>query len=129
MVRNLMQRKGATLLCVILAALPLLVACGGTTASQPEGQEVKVSLNDQQIELPASLGSGMTTFTVTNTGTAPHSFGITGPSGDLQLDKALAPGETGTLKVALDTGTYRVYSPASEMQVALVVTAQAVSKG
>jgi hypothetical protein len=136
MVRNFnsLQRNGAALLFVVLlAALPLVVGCGGTKGSQPEGQEIKVSVNDQQIEMPTSLAAGLTTFTVTNTGSITHSFGITGPSGDLQLEKPLEPGETGTLKVGLDTGTYRVFSPdpnaVSTMQVALVVVPSTESKG
>jgi hypothetical protein len=47
-------------------------------------------------------------------GTHEHSFGITGPGGDVTLEKALKPGETGSLDRALDSGTYRVYCPADQ---------------
>jgi hypothetical protein len=55
-----------------------------------------------------------------------HSFGIVGPAGDKMLDEALKPGETAELDMALEPGTYRVYSPIDEshgktMQLALHV--------
>jgi len=133
MVRTIQQRKSFLALCVILAALPLLAGCGTQAGSQPEGREVKVSINDQAIELPDGLSAGMTTFTVTNTGSMPHGFAITGPTGEMKLEKILAPGESGTLKVGLDTGTYRVYSPtpnaAGTMEIALVVQPPAEGRG
>ena len=130
MVRNGKHGYGGTLLLVILAALPLLVGCGGTKASsQPEGQTVQVSVNDQRIEMPAALKPGVTTFTVVNTGTSTHNLAITGPAGEVKLEKALEPGQTGTLKVSLDAGTYRVYSPQADptatVQIALVVRPEA----
>lgn len=96
----------------ILAVLPLLVACGAKKEEAPPvAQRVQVSLSDSAIEMPPSIPSGKTLFTVTNTGKQEHSFGITGPAGDKVLEKALQPGESGTLELQLDNGTYRVYCP------------------
>jgi uncharacterized cupredoxin-like copper-binding protein len=112
-------------LAALVAALSLFVACGSSETAS-EAQTVTVHVTDQGIEMPASLPSGMTTFQVTNAGTREHSFGITGPGGDQTLDKALKPGETASLDMALDSGTYRIYSPVDQshgkpMQLALNV--------
>lgn len=112
MFRKGTKRVGLGLVGAILAGLPLLVACGG---KQPEAQQVsqkvQVNLSDKSIEMPPSLPAGLTTFTVTNTGRHDHSFGITGPTGDKMLEKALKPGESGSLELHLDNGTYRIYCP------------------
>ena len=122
--RNLVGAFARLLLCAaLLTTLPLLTACGGNGGNGVEPQTVQVQLTDQQIQMPPSLPSGMTTFEVKNTGSLEHSFGVTGPAGDKMLDKPLKPGETAELEMDLGTGTYRVYSPGdSSMQVALNVT-------
>ena len=109
-----------------LCTLPLLTAaCGGKQDAVP-ANAVQVVVTDSRIELPSSLPSGATTFEVINAGHQPHSFAVTGPAGDTALDKPLQPGETGTLKLNLDAGTYRIYTPVDlsqgePMQVALNV--------
>ena len=126
--RNLVGAFARLLLCAaLLTTLPLLTACGGNPGNGAQEQTVQVQLTDQQIQMPASLPSGMTTFEVKNTGSIEHSFGVTGPAGDKVLDKPLKPGETAELEMDLGTGTYRVYSPGDQsnghaMQVALKVT-------
>ncbi len=127
MISNERNRTGAfmrLLLCAaLLTALPLVTACGHNENAGPGDQAVQVQVNDQQIQMPASLPSGMTTFEVTNTGSLEHSFGIAGPAGDKVLDEPLKPGETAELEMELGTGTYRVYCPGDRaMQVALNVT-------
>ena len=125
--RNPVGAFARLLLCAaLLTTLPLLAACGGN-GNGAQAQTVQVQLTDQQIRMPASLPSGMTTFEVKNTGTIEHSFGVTGPAGDKVLDKPLKPGEAAELEMDLGTGTYRVYSPGDQsnghpMQVALNVT-------
>jgi uncharacterized cupredoxin-like copper-binding protein len=115
------------LLAALVAALSLFVACGSSeNGTAADAQTVAVHLTDHGIEMPASLPSGMTTFEVTNAGSHEHSFGITGPGGDQTLEKALQPGETASLDMALDSGTYRIYSPVDQshgtpMQIALNV--------
>lgn len=116
----------AALLCAaLLAGLPFLTACGGSKTAAPEARMVQVQITDQGIQMPASLPSGVTTFQVSNSGSSEHSFGITGPSGDMKLDAPLKPGESASLDMVLDSGTYRVYSPVdpgqSSMQMALNV--------
>jgi hypothetical protein len=120
----------------MLAVLPLLAACGNKEPEvAPAAQQVQVSVSDRSIEMPPSVSAGKTLFTVTNTGKDEHSFGITGPAGDKVLEKALQPGESGTLELQLDDGTYRVYCPldqgkAGATQIALDVhSAPQGSKG
>ena len=125
MKRNGTKLTSAMLLCVaLLAGLPFFIACGGGRPEQ-EAQVVQVQVTDNGIEMQNPLPTGLTTFQVTNSGTREHSFGLTGPSGDLKLEEPLKPGETASMEgIVLDTGTYRVYSPLDQgdaMQIALNV--------
>jgi hypothetical protein len=127
------KRTGAALLCAILAVFPFFVACGGGNREANQDQTVQVRVTDEELAMPESLPTGATTFQVTNNGTHEHSFGIVGPAGDLTLDEPLKPGETATLDVDLEAGTYRVYCPVDQshgksMQLALHVVPAAGSQ-
>lgn len=78
--------------------------------------EVEVRLFDRTIEMPASLPEGRTTFVVTNTGDATHSFEVEGRGLEAELERPLQPGETGTLTVELTPGDYTVYCPVGNHQ-------------
>jgi Cupredoxin-like domain len=128
------KRTGAALLCAVLAVFPFFVACGGDTHEAAQDQTVQVRVTDQELAMPGSLPTGATTFEVTNAGSHEHSFGITGPAGDMLLEEPLKPGETATLAMNLEAGTYRVYCPVDEshgksMQLALHVVPAAGSHG
>ena len=136
MTSNRNNRMGAALLCAtLLAGMPLLTACGGGGDKTEEKiQTVNVNVTDHQLEMPTSLPTGPTKFEVTNTGTHEHSFGIVGPHADDTLEAALKPGETGSVELFLESGTYRVYCPVDEnqghtMQVALNVHEETGSTG
>jgi hypothetical protein len=117
--RNASKPISAALLCAaLLAGLPFLIACGGKTVA-PEARTVQVQITDQGIQMPASLPSGVTTFQISNSGSSEHSFGLAGPAGDKKLDEPLKPGESASLDVVLDSGTYRVYSPVDQGQGAM----------
>ncbi len=126
MKRNGNKKTGTTILCAALfVVLPFLMACG-STQQENQLQTVQVRVTDHHIEMPAEVPAGPTTFEVTNTGSSEHSLGITGPAGDQMLETPLKPGESATLEMGLDTGTYRVYCPVEQshggnMQVALHV--------
>ena len=119
------------LLLAVLAAALSLTACGGDSGNAPAAPQeqtvqVQVKVTDDHIQMPTELPSGMAMFEVTNAGTHEHSFGITGPGGDKVLEKNLQPGETETLEMTLDAGTYRIYCPVDQqhgdpMQMALNV--------
>jgi hypothetical protein len=126
------NRRGAVLLfAALLACLPFVIACGDSS-SAIQDHVVQVNVTDQQLQMPESLPTGPTTFQVTNAGNHEHSFGIVGPAGDKTLDKTLKPGESATLDINLDAGTYRVYCPVDEshgkpLQLALHVTPSATA--
>ncbi|MFL6198594.1 MAG: cupredoxin domain-containing protein [Thermoanaerobaculia bacterium] len=117
------------LLLAVLAAALSLTACGGDSGNTPASageQTVQVKVTDDRIQMPTELPAGMAMFEVTNSGTHEHSFGITGPGGDKVLEKTLQPGESETLEMTLDAGTYRIYCPVDQkhgdpMQLALNV--------
>jgi uncharacterized cupredoxin-like copper-binding protein len=128
------NKISTTLLCaVLLAGLPFFAACVGGNADGPEAQLVQVRVTDTGIEMPNPLPTGAAKFEITNAGSHEHSFGITGPAGDITLEKPLKPGETASLdEMFLDTGTYRVYCPVDEkhgesMQIALNVRPDATT--
>jgi uncharacterized cupredoxin-like copper-binding protein len=128
------KRTGAALLCAILAVFPFFIACGGDNHEAIKDQTVQVRVTDQELAMPESLPTGATTFEVTNAGSHEHSFGIAGPAGDMLLEEPLKPGETATLDMNLEAGTYRVYCPVDErhgksMQLALHVVPAAGSPG
>jgi hypothetical protein len=114
---------GRLVLAAALTALPILTACGGSHEQKgPETQTVEVHLKDGAIQMPASLPSGMTTFEVVNEGNQALSFEIEGPAGRKDLP-AMQPGQTASVDMILDPGTYRVHAPENqEMVVALNVT-------
>ena len=124
------NRRGAVLLFAALLACLSFVACGGDSSSSSQDRMVQVNVTDQELQMPETLPTGPTTFQITNAGNHEHSFGIVGPAGDETLDKTLKPGETATLDINLDAGTYRVYCPVDEshgkpLQLALHVTPDA----
>lgn len=96
------------------------VACGvvappsaGTPAASPaaEGNTVEVSLTNFEIGMPSELPAGPTTFQVTNNGDSVHNFEVEGQGIEAVLEQDLQPGESATLEVDLQAGTYEVYCP------------------
>ena len=114
---------------VLLLALPL-AACGGgddevdtvepVTQAPPPMDEgamttarntIEVGLAEYEIDMPASVPAGMTTFSITNKGSMEHSIEIEGQGMEQELATALQPGGSATLDVTLQPGSYRVYCP------------------
>ena len=83
----------------------------GATEEAASGDTVAVSLSEFVIDMPSELPAGPTTFEVTNDGTFPHSFEIEGQGIEEELEANLEPGQSGTLEVDLEPGTYEVYCP------------------
>ncbi|HEU5433385.1 MAG TPA: hypothetical protein VFU81_17095 [Thermomicrobiales bacterium] len=77
----------------------------------PPGAAIDVSLREWEIDMPAKAKAGVVTFTITNDGTKPHSFDLSGNGVEIYLDAPLAPGQTGSLSANLPAGTYTVISP------------------
>jgi len=101
---------GRLVLAAALAAMPILTACGGSQPKGPAAQTVQVHLTEGGIQMPSSVPAGQTTFQVINEGSAAHGFQIEGPGGDKQVP-SVAPGESASLEITLDPGTYRILSP------------------
>ncbi len=103
----------------LLAALLLAAACSGppdtgvegTPNGSPQGEPIEVSLREFRIEMRVQLRDGVKVFVVSNDGQAEHNFVIEGQGIREEFEENLAPGETRTLQMAVQPGTYTVYCP------------------
>ncbi|MDX1582366.1 MAG: hypothetical protein R3338_02085 [Thermoanaerobaculia bacterium] len=85
--------------------------------AEPEveiGHTATAVIDETTIGIEEILEPVQTVFTIRNSGLTEHSFALSGPNGTWQLENFLEPGETGTLEVPLEPGTYRVYDPLDE---------------
>lgn len=114
---------GRIVLTTALAALPILTACGNQPEPKgPQVQTVEVHLKEGAIQMPTTLPSGPTTFEVVNEGNQALSFEIEGPAGQKEVP-SVQPGQSASVDMNLDPGTYRVHSPENQaMVMALNVT-------
>lgn len=78
------------------------------------GGDVQVSLTELSIDMPETLPAGPTTFHVTNDGTTEHNFEVEGQGIEEALAQNLAPGDSATLQVDLEPGTYEIYCPVGD---------------
>lgn len=88
----------------------------GSAAATPvarvePAETVETSLVEWSVDLPAEIEAGRTAFEVSNDGTVRHRFAIEGEGIDAVLEANLQPGETDTLEVDLEPGTYVVSCP------------------
>jgi uncharacterized cupredoxin-like copper-binding protein len=101
-----------------------LLGCGGDdgTESQNEpaaprtsGSAQTVEVSETEFKLTPSdpkVEKGVVDFKVANDGKATHSLEVEGPGGEVELEKELQPGQSGTLEVDLSRdGTYEWYCP------------------
>lgn len=94
-----------------LIALQLGAEGHATPAATPESSTVQVELTEYEIRMPNELPAGATTFEVTNVGSTEHNFEVEGQGIEREFEQNLQPGETKTLEVDLQPGTYEVYCP------------------
>lgn len=101
-----------------------LLGCGSDDGkeSQNEPAASKTSAGAQTVEVSETdfklnpsdpkVEKGVVTFEVTNDGKVAHSLEVEGPAGEVELEKALQPGQSGTLKANLTkAGRYEWYCP------------------
>ena len=101
-----------TILAILAAGLLFLVAPARTSAGESGvDQTVEVRLTEYKIEMPLRLAPGRTLFKVTNVGTMFHRFEIEGRGMEKEIEPGVDAGQTKTLKLDLQTGTYEVYCP------------------
>jgi uncharacterized cupredoxin-like copper-binding protein len=100
-----------------------------TTTSPVPAQTTttEVVLTEYQIEMPTSLSVGSQAFSVTNNGTVEHNFEVEGQGIEERFETNLSPGESQTLQLDLEPGTYEVYCPLDNhrdqgMEIQLTVT-------
>jgi uncharacterized cupredoxin-like copper-binding protein len=110
--------KKVVLLPAGIVSLGLMLACSyalgqeeAATAAYSTTGSVEVKLTEYKIEMPALIGTGATTFNVTNTGNETHGFEIEGNGIEKVLKPRLRKGESGSLQVDLKPGTYKVSCP------------------
>jgi uncharacterized cupredoxin-like copper-binding protein len=86
---------------------------GSTAAATGPGGTVDLSGTDFKFSpSDPKVKSGAVTFVLKNDGQAPHSLEIEDVNGeDKELEGDVAPGQSGTLKVDLQPGTYEFYCP------------------
>ena len=98
-----------------------------TPGATPEANVVQVELTEFEIRMPNELPAGSTTFEVTNIGSIVHNFEVEGQGIEREFEENLQPGETKTMTVDLEAGTYEVYCPVGDhaergMRLELTVT-------
>lgn len=100
---------------LLVAALGLgsglaIGACGDDDAGDSSGQRIDLIVTDTGLdpsEIQASAGE--LRLEVTNDGANPHALVITGDAGEVdRFNEDIEPGESRTLRVTLDPGTYRI---------------------
>lgn len=103
---------------------------GDTVIADPEGLQpdpgamqghdamqddtVDVGLVNFEINMPSTLPAGHTVFRVTNQGTTAHNFELERGDEEHMFPQDLQPGESRTLEVDLEEGTYEVYCPVAD---------------
>jgi hypothetical protein len=107
---------------------------GGTTASPAPAQTItaEVGLTEYAIQMPVSLAAGPQLFRVTNNGASVHNLEVEGLGIEETFESNLSPGETQTMRLDLEPGTYQVYCPVSnhreqgmEMQLSVLTPGRA----
>jgi uncharacterized cupredoxin-like copper-binding protein len=102
-------------------------ADGISISPAPAQTTTEVGLTEYQIEMPTSLPAGSQTFSVTNNGTVEHNFEVEGQGIEEKFETDLSAGETQTMQLNLEPGTYEVYCPVGNhrdqgMEIQLSVT-------
>jgi uncharacterized cupredoxin-like copper-binding protein len=117
---GLSKATAAAGLILILAALS---GCGtpqpGRERAEDAQQElgdtipntVMVRLSEHQIDMPTNIPAGLTEFRVTNTGSEPHSFRITGQGVDEGIVNPIEQNNSAAVRVQLAPGRYEIICP------------------
>ncbi len=84
-----------------------------SVSSPPAGQQVTVMMTDFRLALPnQTLTPGTYTFVAVNAGHTVHAIQIDGPGvSDERTPGVVQPGQSATLTVTLQPGSYDMYCP------------------
>ena len=117
--REVHAMKALSVTTAALLAIGLL-GCGGDDAKESAAQGTSggsqaVDVSETEFKLDPSdprVEKGVVNFKVANDGKVTHSLEVEGPGGEVELEKALQPGQSATLEVDLSrAGTYEWYCP------------------
>ena len=93
-------------------AMPMDTTGGmGNMGHMTGSDTVEVALVEYDINMPSTLPAGTTIFRVTNEGTMAHNFEVEGQGSEEVFPQDLQPGESRTMEVDLQEGSYVVYCP------------------
>ena len=97
------------------ASVPTTTTTGatGATGAAGGGETLKISETDFKLDpSDPSVKAGSVTIDVSNDGDTTHSLEVEGNGLEEQtLDSDLAPGDSGSITVDLEPGTYTMYCP------------------
>lgn len=109
--------KGVLLVAALLLAVPLLGGCGGggdAGGASSGANTVQISGTDFKLDpSKVSVSAGRTTFTFTNDGQTTHALEIEG-NGVEEASDTIGPGESASVTVDLEPGTYAIYCPVGD---------------
>lgn len=101
---------------VMIVSVLAVVGCGGddeeAATTEPAAETFAISMNDFTLS-PATVtidAPGTYTFDATNDGGVDHAFEIEG-GGVEEETETVGPGESTSLTVDLEAGTYEMYCP------------------
>jgi len=100
---------------VVTRIVTEVLLAGGLTAAAAAQTAAPVLINAQLSEWMVTLSeatvrTGPVTFTITNGGSVPHAFEVEGPGMERET-RLIQPGDSATLALTLQPGTYKVYCP------------------
>lgn len=81
---------------------------------EPGARQVNVSLTEDRIDMPTSMGRGRTAFIVHNAGPRKRNLQVVGPGTDRKFLTDVQPGQTKVLHVDLHRGSYKAYFPTEQ---------------
>ena len=102
-------------------AIALLAACGGTStantptpsaASSPSAVGTKVGVTEKEFSITldrTSFSPGKYSFAIQNQGKYPHNLKISGPGVTSAGSSVMTGGQSGSLTVTLQKGTYQLW--------------------
>jgi plastocyanin len=94
---------------------PTTTGATGATGEDGGGNTADISETDFALDPDkVTVKEGEVTFNVTNDGQAPHNLEIEGNGVEETLPQDLGPGDSGSLKLELAAGEYRMYCPVGD---------------
>jgi plastocyanin len=100
---------------ILLAAALVAAGCSRTDTKRVSGQDLRLAITEYKLSpLTSYVKPGPLTITARNRGKLAHNVTVI-RQGDVIVGRSstMNPGQTATMKISLDPGTYRVLSSLS----------------